>query len=420
MFARLAIGLDRRPELIAHLNKQASDDGGTSETLPERAANIVRQAFVTCLNDRSSAPSTFNRSAAPEGKKVGIYKLANICLKVLFACNKTRNAEQIFVNIYNQSPPLSLYPKSERVTYLYYLGRLLFANNAFRRAQSALQAAYQECHRQCLKQKRLILIYLTASNIILGRFPNAQLYQRPEAHGFSDVFPPICRAIAAGDLYTFHHLLSPAGPHADWLRRCKIQLQLRHRCEIIVWRSLARKTFILNGTQGDADSRKAPTFSLEDLLVLARFLEHKILVGPSASQLPPGRPSAYTDPDLDGIDDEDGNDSNEPPEPLYSDMLEIESIMTSLIGQGFLNGYLSHRQLRFAIQGAKRKGALAAGFPNVWQTIIARADDEVPGWKQDAKNANVNGAISAAYGPGMVVNLSGARPVGSGAASAFG
>ena len=77
--ARLAIGLDRRPELIAHLTRKTAYEGA-GETLPERAANLLRQAFVTCLNDRSSGV----KDGRAEGKKAGIYKIANLCLKILF------------------------------------------------------------------------------------------------------------------------------------------------------------------------------------------------------------------------------------------------------------------------------------------------------------------------------------------------
>ena len=98
MLARLAIGLDKRPDLIAQLSTpttaaaimdEASSGGGGKETLPERAANIIRQAFVTCLNDRSSpgaatGMTTTTNSGKPEGKKSGIYTIANLCLKILF------------------------------------------------------------------------------------------------------------------------------------------------------------------------------------------------------------------------------------------------------------------------------------------------------------------------------------------------
>jgi len=390
VLSRLAIGLDKQPELIAHLATQSSDEGGGKETLPERAANIIRQAFVTCLNDRTGSQSGV-RNGRPEGKKVGIYRIANLCLKVLFQCRKTRNAEQIFVNIYNQSPPLSVYPRAERVTYLYYLGRFLFSNNHFYRAQLALQTAFDECHSKCLKQRRLILIYLISSNLVLGRFPN-KILERPEAEGLGEKFLPICHAIRLGDLASFRQLTELGSANAAWFRHYRILLQIENRGEVLVWRSLARKTFLINGSQGNVDARKAPTLDLEDILHLAIALQE---------QDPSG---AYTDPDLDGADEDDFVS-------LKPDILEIECIFSSLIDQGMLGGFISHRQLRFAIKGAKRLGVLAAGFPNVWSTMQEKSDGEVPGWKKDVQRPTKIGA--GKYGPGMVVNLSGARPAGS-------
>jgi len=418
MLSRLAIGLDKKPELIAHLVKHSTDESGVRETLPERAANIIRQAFVTCLNDRASGV----RETLPEGKKVGIYKLANLCLKVLFQCRKTRNAEQIFVNIYNQAPSLSLYPRSERVTYLYYLGRFLFANNHFFRSLSTLQEAYSQCHLKCTKQRRLILIYLLASNIILGRLPSPRVYERPEATGLAEVFQPICRSIATGNLASFRKVMDFDSPNAPWLIRHRVLLQMRNRCEVLVWRSLARKTFLVAGAQGNANEKKAPTFNLNDMLLLVRAMEKRASIRNPTTHAN-GKPGSrhtnwifmtdnetgaidrYVDPDLEG----------EKPESLLPDMLEIESMLSSLVDQGFLNGFISHRQLRFAIVGAKKKGALAAGFPNIWEVIRARSDDEVPGWKKEVTSSRVNDLSQRQqrYGPGMVVNLTGARPAGS-------
>lgn len=417
ILSRLAIGLDKKPELISRLARQSADEGEGRETLPERAANIVRQAFVTCLNDRPGAVAG-QRDGQPQGKKIGIYKIANLCLKILFQCRKTRNAEQIFVNIYNQSPPLSLYPKSQRVTYLYYLGRFLFSNNHFYRAQLALQSAYEQCHTSSTTQRRIILVYLVSSNIILGRFPSQRLISRPEAKGFDILLTPICTAITKGDLVTLNRLLADDAEHVKWFRRYRILLQLRHRCEVLAWRSLARRVFLISGFQGDPASRKAPTFNLNDLLVALQYLCSGNAASSSTQGGTPGqrhtnwifmhdnnkKANAYIDPDLDGT-----NDMAEG--AIIPDMLEVESILTSLIDQGLLNGFISHRQLRFAIVGAKKKGAIAAGFPNVWQVMNAKADHEVPGWVKDPRHAARNRGHQR-FGPGMVVNLSGARPVG--------
>jgi hypothetical protein len=83
--AKLAMGLDRRPELIAHLlQKEAADDREDvteKVTLVEKSANVVREAFIKCLTDRSSSTGMHGK---PEGKRVGIYLMANLCLKLLF------------------------------------------------------------------------------------------------------------------------------------------------------------------------------------------------------------------------------------------------------------------------------------------------------------------------------------------------
>ena len=439
--ARLAIGLDKRPELIEHLIRRESvfDSEATERvTLVESSANVIREAFKKCLSERSGPPSGVDSNGRPEGRRIGIYLTANLCLKLFFHCRKLRSAEQIFGNIYQQSPPLALFLAAQRVTFLYYLGRYLFANNHFYRAQLALQAAYDQCHAQCLSQRRLILLYLITSNIILGRFPSSRLLRRPEAAGFSERFQPICAAIAKGDLASFRMYMDLDAQDAEWFLRKRILLQLSNRCETLVWRSLARRTFTLSGSQGaitsqgDVTRKAAPTLSLQDVLTLAIFLEKRtlsttkdarksngltnghakterthtnaIFVFPRAQTSPPREadaegPYGYVDPDLADVVD--------PEPPLLPNMEIIESIIASLIEQGLLHGFISHAQHRFAITGVKDARPVQVGFPRPWDVISARANKEVPGWVKERK--------APAFGPGMVVNLSGARPVGAAA-----
>ncbi|KAL6715145.1 hypothetical protein ACLMJK_007409 [Lecanora helva] len=439
--ARLAIGLDKRPDLIRNLNRRESNVGGAEDssekvTLVESSANTIREGFKKCLSERSGNASGLDTNGRPEGRRIGIYLTANICLKLFFHCRKLRSAEQIFGNIYQQSPPLALFPASQRVTFLYYLGRYLFANNHFFRAQLALQAAYDQCHIQAISQRRLILIYLITSNIVLGRFPSTKLLQRPEAKGLAEKFQPLCRSIAKGDLASFRRYLDIEGDSSQWFLDKRILLQLSNRCEILVWRSLARRTFLLSGTHGDAANKKAPTLALQDVLELAVFLEKEALnlidnetqsngvvngIKPrthtnhifmlprepspkvqstgAADNLPDG----YTDPDL--------IDAVDPTPPLLSSMETVESVISSLVEQDFLHGFISHSSHRFAITGAKNASPVRVGFPPIWDIIHARADGEVPGWVREEKKTTASGGR---FGPGMVVNLSGARPVGSG------
>ena len=404
ILSKLAIDLDKRPELVANLTRResiAQEEAVERVTLVESTANVIREAFKKCLSERSGNVSGIDNNGRPEGRRVGIYVTANLCLKLFFHCKKLRSAEQIFGNIYQQSPPLALFPAAQRVTFLYYLGRYLFANNHFFRAQLALQEAYNECHVQCVSQRRLILIYLLTSNIILGRFPRTIVWQRPEAAGLQSKFEPLCGAIKKGDLALFRTFVDVGNEQAEWFLRKRILLQIANRCEVLVWRSLARRTFLLAGSQGDAASRKAPTMMLEDLLNLAIILEKRAQRQQTANGVG-GGDNGYTDPDL--------VDAVEPEGPLLPTMEIVESIAASLIEQNFLHGFISHTSHRFAIIGARNAPPLQVGFPKVWDVINVRADSEVPGWVSQKKQGLLAGK---GVGGGMVVNLSGARPAGA-------
>lgn len=432
--ARLAIGLDKRPDLVQNLTRRESTAGGdeTTErvTLVEGSANVIREAFKKCLSERSGNASGIDSNGRPEGRRIGIYMTANLCLKLFFHCRKLRSAEQIFGNIYAQSPPLSLFPASQRVTFLYYLGRYHFANNHFFRAQAALEGAYAQCHAQAVNQRRLILIYLIAANIVLGRFPSTALLKRSEAAGLAVKFEPLCTAISKGDIASFRRYTDLHSANADWFLHKRILLQLSNRCEPLVWRSLARRAFQLSGFQGDAINKKAPTLALQDLLTLAVFLEKKAL---GASDHDAAVPNSVTNGDTrslfqnagfmneqvistteagpsEGYTDPDLIDAVDPTLPLLPTLETVESITASLIEQDLLHGFISHSSHRFAITGAKNAVAVQVGFPRVWDVVRRKADNEVPGWVKEEKKPT---AFGGKFGPGMVVNLSGARPAGA-------
>ena len=424
ILAKLAIDLDKRPELVANLTRRESVGGEEAVervTLVESSANVIREAFKKCLSERSGNISGIDNSGKPEGRRVGIYLTANICLKLFFHCKKLRSAEQIFGNIYQQSPPLALFPGAQRVTFLYYLGRYLFANNHFFRAQLALQQAYNECHTQSFNQRRLILIYLITSNLVLGRFAKPEVWQRPEASGLQSKYEPLYTTIKLGDLASFHQYLDIHGDQAEWFLSKRILLQIANRGITLVWRSLARRTFLLAGNEGDAANRKAPTLALQDLTTLACYLEKQAQSGESVSnglqggQAPravhtnsiflrddkpvtsAGTETDYVDPDL--------ADVVEPTEPLLPGLEEVECVVASLVEQNLLHGFMSHSSHRFAITGAKSAPAQQVGFPKVWDVLKAKANTEVPGWVKEKSGRNL--------GSGMVVNLSGARPAGA-------
>jgi nuclear mRNA export protein PCID2/THP1 len=413
VLAKLAIGLDKRPELIAHL---LQSDEGASQSLPEMAVMNLRPIVSSCARDARS-----------NGKAVALYKMANLCMKILFQCKKPESIPNIYNIVVLNRRPITEYKRSERVTYLFYLGRYFHYTAQFYSAMITLEQAYLECDTRCLKQRRLILVYLVACSIILGRFPTKHLYDRPEAFGFEERFAPICRAMKIGDLATFRVLTDLNGPYADWFLYFGILFQISGRGEVTVWRSLARRTFAITSLSPNAapttnakGAQVAPTLDLRHLYTVMKALAIRAL-SPSKradpgipgkrhtnwvlfeSETPVDLPPLYIDPDFEGLTHEDLGITPGQLPPKVPTLERTEGMVASLIVQGLMNGYISHRLCKFAIKGARSRPALQAGWPNVASVIRERLKDEpIPG-------LNMMGGGTG----GMTIHLSSAAPAGS-------
>ena len=459
--ASIASYLDRNPSILRRqsttalptVDDSSSTTGGKVSFL-EDTANVLRDAFIKCLQGSAGVQRTTRPNN--DDKRIGIYLTANATLKLLFQARKLRNAQQMFLSIDAQSPPLSFYPAAQRVTYLYYLGRYHFANNHFLRAATVLDEAYKGCHAQAQKHRRLILTYLIASNICLGNFPTSKLLLRPDANPLGKKFLPLIKLIKSGDIGGFEAYLSLSSPTSAWFLRRRILLQVRNRCEVLLWRSLIRKCFILVGYKGE--EKKIPFLHLHRVRHAARFsiLRARSLAAANGMQ---SNSDDYIDPEFRDIQSaeaetgfsiasgtytssttdgsRDTQDHFPPPSELLDDQQspttgEIEAIFMSLIQQCFLKGFISRSAtsgLRFAIPGSKAEGGpINKGFPSIYATIVQSNADEgtIPGRVRVEDVGGGGGHIRATSGlggagaggrggsmAGRVVNLSGARPVGA-------
>ncbi|KAH7375772.1 PCI domain-containing protein [Plectosphaerella cucumerina] len=394
--ARLTMMVYRRPEIASSLRAGDPED---DKSIAETSAEIIQKVFTTCLTDRTSG-----RFSKPEGKKVGVYMFANLVLKLLFACRRTHLAKQIFTNISTNSPPLSLYPAAQRVTFLYYLGRFNLSNCHFVRAALCLERAYLETPAQLSSHRQTILTYLIPANMLLGRLPSAHLLSRPEAAAFlASVFSPMCTAIRKGDFLLFQETLAA---HEDWLFEKGLLIFLTYRLRPLLWRSMTRRTFLLTFASENFDddpnvtARRAATLDLADILTVATYQQRRLQ---GWRRVPDrARPSHVSAVFMRAV----ANDTPStlvPPDGMPKrlrpnegliwgntdvTLSDVEMMVASLVTQGFMNGYIAHSSARFAIMGAaKAGGPLAAGFPAPWKAIVERHydDDEVdlddvPGW----------------------------------------
>ncbi|TQN74794.1 Acetyl-CoA acetyltransferase, partial [Colletotrichum shisoi] len=355
--ARLTMMLSRRPDLTRNIRNVDADD---RKSIAESSAEIIQKIFTTCLTDRSSA-----RYSKPEGKKVGVYMFANLVLKLLFACRRTHLAKQIFTNISTNSPPLSLYPASQRVTFLYYLGRFNLANCHFLRAALCLEEAYLQIPPPLTSHRALVLSYLIPSNLLLGRLPSQLLLSRPEASSLAPIYHPLAQSIRRGDFVLFQHALAQ---HEKYLFDKGLLLLLTHRLRPLLWRSLARKTFLLTYAPGPDDAssaatatatnRRAATLDLADLHATASYLQRR-LEGYVPSKSPTSFSSASASPAFLAAVSHDAVSTLVPPpggprklrpnEGLVwgnspVEMGDVEMTVAALIQLGFMHGFVAHSQ----------------------------------------------------------------------------
>ncbi|SPO06010.1 related to CSN12 - signalosome component [Cephalotrichum gorgonifer] len=376
VLVQLTMMLNKRPDLTSRLR---SGDEESRKSVAETSAEIIQKIFTTCLTDRSSA-----RNSRPEGKKVGVYMFANLVLKLLFACRKTHLAKQIFTNISTNSPPLSLYPAAQRVTFLYYLGRFNFSNNHALRAANCLEEAYLQTPPSFTTHRTLILTYLIPAKLLLGLLPSQALLYRPEAAPLAPVFAPLRDAIRKGDFHLYQRTLAA---HEPWLFERGILLHLTHRPRPYLWRSLSRRVFLLTYTPpSDPASRKAPLLDLPHLLAAAIYL-HRRMEGyaPALATLPGPDATTTLSPPAGGPRKLRPNEGM-----VWGNTLptaqDVEMAVATMVQQGLMHGYVAHDMEKFAVMGAKTKGAVVAGWPVVSKAVRERRYeedvdlDEVPGW----------------------------------------
>jgi hypothetical protein len=304
----------------------------------------------------------------------------------------------MFTNLSTSGPALSLYPASQRVTFLYYLGRFNFDHNHYLRAHMCFEEAYRQCPPAFQKHRRQILTQWVPTNLLLGRFPSRTLLARPEAAGFAEIFLPICEAIRSGNFVAFYRALTHS---RDWLWAKGFYLTFLYRLKPLVWRSFTRKTFLLTWKGSvDDSSNKAASLSLEDLVTTASHVQ-RLLEGyvpakpPPRATRPPSHVSslfmkAVTNSAATSSETETDSSPLLVPPPggprrlmpseglIFGNMKpnldNVEAVVAGLVYAGLLNGFVARQQKRFAVEGAKRKGGnpVAAGWPNPYESILER------------------------------------------------
>ncbi|KAF7837989.1 enhanced ethylene response protein 5 [Senna tora] len=182
------------------------------------------------------------------------------------------------------------FPKSDKVTYMYYTGRLEVFNENFPAADQKLSYALKHCNPHSEANIRMILKYLIPVKLSIGILPRDCLLENYNLLEYSN----IVQALRRGDLRLLRRALQD---HEDRFLRSGVYLVLE-KLELQVYQRLIKKIYII---QKQRDPSRAHQVKLEVIVKALKWLE--------------------MDMDLD----------------------EVECIMAILIYKNLVKGYFAHK-----------------------------------------------------------------------------
>jgi len=225
-------------------------------------------------------------------KKAPQLHVVNALFKVYFKLNALHLCKNL-INAVNLPTflPFDSFPKSEKVTYNFYVGRLAVFEDAYERAATHLEYAFENCHARSRKNVRLILQYLIPVKLILGVLPSERLLQTYELREFVDVV----EAARRGDVRLLNAAL-----HANESTFIKQGTYLiLEKLRMSVYRTLFKK---IHAIHGERETNKANQVALAKFQRALRWC---------------------------GVDD--------------VDIDEVECVVSNLIFRKFVKGYISHK-----------------------------------------------------------------------------
>ncbi|KAI4335308.1 hypothetical protein L6164_013968 [Bauhinia variegata] len=154
------------------------------------------------------------------------------------------------------------FPKRDKVTYMYYTGRLEVFNENFPAADTKLSYALKHCNPKSEANIRMILKYLIPVKLSIGILPKDWLLERYNLLEYNNVV----QALRRGDLRLLRSALQD---HEDRFLRSGVYLVLE-KLELQAYQRLVKKIYII---QKQKDPSKAHQVKLEVIVKALKWLE---------------------------------------------------------------------------------------------------------------------------------------------------
>ncbi|KAI8878037.1 hypothetical protein K501DRAFT_337023 [Backusella circina FSU 941] len=200
----------------------------------EDAANIISKSFTYCITDRGPSSTS---------KKYGTYCMIGILFRIYFKLKQQNLCKNILRAVKAADmPSLEEFPKSDRVTFRYYLGRLYFLEEDYAKAEIELDAASRECTVRNRKNKELILQTLLPVKLMRGILPSPLLFERYPS--INATYGVIAESTKQGNVKIFNEALRAS--ESNLIRRGTYFAI--EKAESIVIRQLFRKVYLIQGS----------------------------------------------------------------------------------------------------------------------------------------------------------------------------
>ncbi|KAI7898589.1 uncharacterized protein BX663DRAFT_489860 [Cokeromyces recurvatus] len=186
------------------------------------------------------AANVINRGMLATSKKYGTYSIIGILFRIYFKLKQQNLCKNILRAVKAADmPPLEEFPKSDRVTFRYYLGRLYFLEEDYAKAEHELNLAFRECTNKSIKNKELILQTLLPIKLMRGILPTTVLFKKfPKA---KQLYENLAISIKRGNVKSFNVALAQS---ESMLIRQGTYFAIE-KSESIAIRQLFRKVYLI-------------------------------------------------------------------------------------------------------------------------------------------------------------------------------
>ncbi|KAF2170167.1 hypothetical protein M409DRAFT_19773 [Zasmidium cellare ATCC 36951] len=229
------------------INEEDAFDPSSSNDKLEDAGRQINRIFGLCIGDRNPLE---------DSRKWALYYVATLLFKTHFKLNHISLSKNILRSLRattSDMPPLSNYPKSHQIPFMYYCGVIHFLDEDYSAAEEHLTAAYEMCHAKAHKNIQLILTYLIPTKLLTShKLPSSKLLSQYPS--LARLFQPLCDSIRTANLSAFNTALEQG--EEEFVKR-RIYLTLERGRDVIL-RNIFRKIFLAGGFEAPKEGDPGP------------------------------------------------------------------------------------------------------------------------------------------------------------------